>query len=202
MTGKQRGQGVVKHTPCTLKLRVDGTCVNTSGVRGRTSGGYPPDRRKTPQSRGLRNRNGIAQLVKQVYYGAVDQKRPTFGDYEVSFTGDYGVDVPLGRELRRANAKRLREAMAQEESIVAKRLQEAAEITDRLQKVQESNRIEMQYLMDFGVIASHRDEFRRILDEVMMHGGMRLQAAADLAYARSTYVDQRVNGKGGASGGD
>lgn len=43
MAGKQRGQGVEKQTPCTLKLRVDGTYINASGVRGRTSNGHPPD---------------------------------------------------------------------------------------------------------------------------------------------------------------
>ena len=132
----------------------------------------------------------------------MNQKRPTFGEYEVSFTGDYGVDEPLGRELRRSNAKRLLQAMEQDEANIAQRLLEVAAIENRLQQVQENNRLEMQYLMDFGVVASHRDEFRRILEEVIVNGGMRLNAAADLAYARSTPINQSVNGEGGASGGN
>ena len=135
-----------------------------------------------------------------MYYGAVNQKRPTFGEYEVSFTGDYGIDEPLGRELRRSNAKRLLDAMDRDEASIAQRLLEVAAIENRIQQVQENSRLELQYLMDFGVIASHRQEFHRILEEVIVNGGMRLQASADLAYARSTPIDQSVKPDGESFG--
>ncbi len=123
----------------------------------------------------------------------------TFEDFEVSFTGKYRIDVPMGRLLRSSNAKRLLQAMQQQEEMIAQRQQEVEAVEDRLQRINEQHRLEMQYLMDFGVIASHRQEFQRILEEIIVNGGMRLQAAADLAYARSTPIDQSVKPDGESS---
>ena len=120
----------------------------------------------------------------------------TFEDFEVSFTGKYRVDEPMGRLLRSSNAKRLLQAMQQQEAMIAHRQQGIEAVEDRLQRINEQHRLEMQYLMDFGVIASHRQEFQRILEEVIVNGGLRLQAAADLAYARSTSIDQSVKPDG------
>ena len=129
----------------------------------------------------------------------MNEKRTAFGDYEVSFTGDYLIDEPMGRSLRSSNAKRLLQAMQQSEADITQQQQKIEAAADRLQRINERHRLEMQYLMDFGVIASHRQEFKRILEEVISNGGMRLQAAADLAYARSTQLDQSVKPDGGAS---
>ena len=125
----------------------------------------------------------------------------TFDNFEVSFTGKYRIDEPMGRLLRSSNAKRLLQAMQQQEAIIAQRQQEIEGVKDRLQRINEQHRLDMQYLMNFGVIASHRQEFQRILEEVIGNGGMRLQAAADLAYARSTPLDQSVKPDGAASSG-
>jgi hypothetical protein len=119
-----------------------------------------------------------------------------FDSFEVSFTGKYHVDEPMGRLLRSSNAKRLLQAMQHQEAIIAQRQQEVEAIEDRIQRINEQHRLEMQYLMAFGVIASHRQEFQRILEEVIVNGGMRLQAAADLAYARSTPFNQSVKPEG------
>ena len=120
----------------------------------------------------------------------------TFEDFEVSFTGNYRVDEPMGRLLRSSNAKRLIQAMQRQEANISQRQQEIEGVEDRLQRINEQHRLDMQYLMNFGVVASHRQEFQRILEEVIVNGGMRLQAAADLAYARSTPIDQSVKPDG------
>ena len=44
MPGCVWGKGLPEHAPCTPKLDISRTYVNTSGVRGRTPSGHPADR--------------------------------------------------------------------------------------------------------------------------------------------------------------
>ncbi|MCA9027546.1 MAG: hypothetical protein KDA86_20220 [Planctomycetaceae bacterium] len=70
------------------------------------------------------------------------------------------------------------------------------QIADRIARMNAEHEVTMRYLIEFGVRALERAEFQRILEEMALVGGLRLQEAAGLAHARVMAAGQRSNGEG------
>ena len=97
---------------------------------------------------------------------------------------EYSATTPIGRTVRQADAKlRLQQMVDAEESVCRQELANEA-IKNRLEQMVAKQTLDMQYLIQYGVTAAEREQFRKILEEVAEHGGLSLQEAADLAHAR------------------
>ena len=105
----------------------------------------------------------------------------------------YPVADDFGRSARQLDAQRMLEEMDKAEQEVQQREQRNAEIESRIRRETAAMRLSTDYLISFGVAAEHRHEFRSILQETAQNGGLTLRAAADLAYARGTPIDQSGN---------
>lgn len=105
----------------------------------------------------------------------------------------YPVEDDFGRSARQLDAQRMLAEMDKVEEEVRLREQTNAEIDSRIRRETAVMRLSTDYLVSFGVVAEHRHEFRSILQETAGNGGLTLRAAADLAYARGTPIDQSGN---------
>ncbi|MCB0360811.1 MAG: hypothetical protein KDD44_14280 [Bdellovibrionales bacterium] len=106
----------------------------------------------------------------------------------------YGVYDPLGQKLRAAEADRLLQCMDQCEVEVAARERESEQITDRINRMNTVHRLQMDYLISFGVRAEHRDALRQVLHETKEHCRLSLKEAIQLANGRTRFPDQSSNG--------
>ncbi|QDT38398.1 hypothetical protein [Stratiformator vulcanicus] len=107
---------------------------------------------------------------------------------------NYGVDTTTGRLLRQGDAKLMLKRMAEAEETIAEQERINREVTDRIELSVAEKRLELQYLIEFGVRASERQAFQVLLSEVAEHGGLTLREAAGLAHARMTAINQSSNG--------
>jgi len=101
-----------------------------------------------------------------------------------SFFEDYSSTSQMGVLLRMADARmRLKEMMAVE-SAVAEYEQLLSKLPNRLERIQAQHRLNMQYLVEFGVRADQRQMFRTVMAEVSKRGEKTLFEAAELIRAK------------------
>ncbi len=97
---------------------------------------------------------------------------------------EYPPNSDIGRLVRRGDARwRLAEMAAAEQQIHRQEMANAA-ITSRIARMQAEHELDMQYLIQFGIKASERATFHRILEEVSSNGELSLREAADLVRTR------------------
>ncbi|QDT64071.1 hypothetical protein [Calycomorphotria hydatis] len=109
----------------------------------------------------------------------------------------YGADSNMGRLLRQGEAKRLLKSMEEAEPDVRQQEALRLQIMDRIEQINAEHALNIKYLIEFGVSAAERHQFQAVLAEVIQHGGLTLQEAADLAHAQLLSLsDQSVNGPG------
>lgn len=106
------------------------------------------------------------------------------GGIDPAFLERYGADTIPGNMARRAESDRLLKLMNQSESEIFARERQNHTITDRIDRMNSVHRLEMDYLVSFGVRAEHRDELRSILNENRSLGGLTPHQAVALVNER------------------
>ncbi|MBW3600758.1 MAG: hypothetical protein KY475_26270 [Planctomycetes bacterium] len=118
--------------------------------------------------------------------------RNPYDSYAPEWLAEQPPSSEVGVAVRQGDARlRLQEMEAAETSVAAEEAAVAG-IADRLQRIEAEHRLDMEYLLRFGVRASEREGFRRILDEVAAHGRLSLKKAANLARAQSQAGTVRI----------
>lgn len=93
-----------------------------------------------------------------------------------------GTDTKAGRLIRQGDARtRLRE-MDECEAAVVRRLEEVATIADELSRHRAQVKLDTQYMIQFGVMARHRNVFRTLLIAAVESGGASLREIAGMVY--------------------
>lgn len=110
------------------------------------------------------------------------------------FLAKYGASDSLGQKAREAEAERLIKHANSYETEVLHREQMIAGIENSIQRMMAEHRLQMDYLVSFGVRAEHRDALRNVLQEVMQHKRLTPRQAVDLANSRARFPDQSSNG--------
>lgn len=98
---------------------------------------------------------------------------------------EFGPDTELGCAARQFDAEhRLRQMEAAEQE-VRLALERAAAIDSQIKSLNERTRIDLDYLVNFGVLASHREAFRKQLQQTVTDGQLTLRQAARRAMSES-----------------
>ncbi|MCA9097740.1 MAG: hypothetical protein KDA36_05120 [Planctomycetaceae bacterium] len=93
---------------------------------------------------------------------------------------EFPADSKIGRLVRQGDARwRLKEMLEAEEETLRQE-QENSLISDRIARERAVHQLDVQYLIRFGVTATDREAFQRILAEVGQTGALSLREAADL----------------------
>ena len=100
----------------------------------------------------------------------------------------------VGQLLRQSLAKRCLDNMVAIEADLMREQQHAAEIENRIARMEAEHSLRMQYLMRFGVTPEERHEFQRLLKESTQHGGLSPREAAALAHRRHRFETDQRNG--------
>ncbi len=117
-------------------------------------------------------------------------KEPTFTGTSDELLKQYPAGHHLGKAIRQSDAIKLQQAMEQIEGEVNRRETLAKQCTDRIDRMTETHRLNMDYLISFGIWAEHREQLTQILQEVEQHGGLSLEQATALANARAQQHQQ------------
>jgi hypothetical protein len=142
----------------------------------------------------LRNKNSLAQVCEQAYCKTMLGKERIFTGMNDEFLNNHGANTELGRIIRSADAKRVLEEMQVYEESVQSRERAALECQNRIDAMLEQHRLSAEYLISFGVSVEHRNELRRVLDEVSRTGGLSLKSAIEFANARAAAGDLQLEG--------
>lgn len=97
----------------------------------------------------------------------------------------YSAYTAVGRTLRKGEAKLQQRRMEEAEAETCQKEQRQRDITDRIARLTAEQELNIQYLIAFGVRASERQAFQRILRDTAEHGGLTLREAARLARAQT-----------------
>jgi hypothetical protein len=90
----------------------------------------------------------------------------------------YPADSDIGILVRQGDARWRLSEMAQAEEEIRQREASNAAITDRIERARAEHELNMHYLIHFGVAASERREFQRVLEQVGRTGELSLREAA------------------------
>ena len=146
------------------------------------------------------HKNPIAQVVQVVYSEVVLRNNDTFTGTPQDFLDAYSPDTEIGKRLRQRDAAQMLERIRQMESETRQREQVARDCVDRIQQMNEAHRLNMDYLLQFGVWATHRQQLLQILETAEQHGQMTLREAVELANAK-VHTQQQLNGLDQSSNG-
>lgn len=110
----------------------------------------------------------------------------------------------LGKQIRQQEAAQLISAMKSAEFTVEQSEQRNRQIQNRLHRMTEEHRLNMDYLIRFGIKADQRQQLLAILEQVEQQGNFTLQQAIDHAnemaraqIQQSPAVNQIPNGLSG-----
>ena len=139
----------------------------------------------------LCNKNSIAQVNKHCYYRNVLGKERFTGTSDDQLN-QYPIDHHLGKAIRQSDAIKLQQAMEKVEGEVKRREALAEQCSNRIDRITEIHRLNMDYLISFGIWAEDREQLTQILKEVEQHGGLSLEQATALANARAQHERQTI----------
>ena len=105
--------------------------------------------------------------------------------YAKTLFEQYAAHSECGIAIRCGDARLRLQEILQVESAVKQQEAINAQITDKLVRQQAEHELNMQYLIQFGVRADERTQFRELLEQAAEHGGLSLREAANLTHAMS-----------------
>ena len=107
---------------------------------------------------------------------------------------EYSAFTGVGRALRKGEAARELKRLHDAATDIEADLDRVKQIKNRIARNTELNRVEMAYVVEFGISPHDRVAFQLVLEEVVGHGGLTLHEAAALAHARNMANLHKVNG--------
>lgn len=111
-------------------------------------------------------------------------ERPEYTGASKAYLANNPASTAVGKVLRQAEARKLLGKMNELEREVQSRERQLTEVVDRIKKISQEHRLNMDYLVSFGVRAEHRSQLRNLLREVQDHGALSVQESIDLTNAR------------------
>ena len=116
------------------------------------------------------------------------------GGINPEFLERYGPETTPGNLARRAESDRLIRLLDESESEIQHRELQIDKITDKIDRMNAAHRLEMDYLVSFGVRAEHRDGLRSVLSQNSALGGLTPRQAVALANSRKREPSHNSNG--------
>ncbi len=137
----------------------------------------------------------LAQVLKNRYNRDVlNKERFTGTDEEI--LKQHPSSLSLGKAIRKSDATKMLRDMESVESNVAAREQQAHECENRIERMLELHRLNMDYLISYGIHAEKRSELFAVLQEVSEHGGLAINESIDLANARAERAKTSITNVG------
>lgn len=112
------------------------------------------------------------------------EPRNPYHSYAGTLFAQYPADSPLGRTMRQADARKRLTEMDEAEAETGREQALRAKIAGRIERMEALHRLNMDYLIRFGVRADKREAFREVLKEVAEQGSLTLRQAADFVHNR------------------
>lgn len=119
-----------------------------------------------------------------------------FTGTEQKYLVEYHSDQSLGKAIRQSDAVKMLREMKSDEKEVLHREKILAECNDRILRMNEQHRLNMDYLISYGIHAQRRETLTEVLEEVQEHGGLSVREAINLANARAQHSQQFYNSNG------
>ncbi len=115
-------------------------------------------------------------------------EKPEYTGASKEYLANNPASTAVGKVLRQAEARKLLAKMDELEREVHSREHFNSLIVDRIERISQQHRLNMDYLVSFGVRAEHRSHLKQLLSEVQDHGVLSVQESIDLANGRARAV--------------
>ena len=98
--------------------------------------------------------------------------------YSKTLFDQYAAYSEMGITIRRGNARLRLQEILRAESAVKQQEEANVRIADNITRINAEHKLNMQYLIQFGVRADERMQFQQLLEQVAKHGGLSLREVA------------------------